>query len=91
VMIDSFSEVGPPGDSIDISVRGAAAVADAYLKVGDRVGVVGLSGMLRWLGPAAGGTQFYRLAEMLFDVRTDSVVTPDRTAFRRTRCRRARW
>lgn len=78
LMIDAFSDVGPPGkSSIDISVRGAAAVADAYLKVGDRVGVVGLSGLLRWLGPATGGTQFYRIAEMLFDVRTDSVVSPD--------------
>ncbi len=78
VMIDGFSEVGPPGDSsIDVSVRGAAAVASAYLRTGDRVGAVALGGMLRWLSPGASGTQFYRIAEMLLDVRNDSVVTPD--------------
>ena len=78
VMIDGFSEAGPAGDSsIDVSVRGAAAVASAYLRTGDRVGAVALGGMLRWLGPGTSGRQFYRIAEMLFDVRNDSVVTPD--------------
>jgi uncharacterized protein (DUF58 family) len=78
VMIDGFSEVGPAGDSsIDVSVRGAAAVASAYLRTGDRVGAVALGGMLRWLGPGTSGRQFYRIAEMLFGVRNDNVVTPD--------------
>lgn len=85
VMVDAFSEVGPPGDStIDVSVRGAAALAAAYLRAGDRVGVVALGGMLRWLSPDAGGRQFYRIAEAFFDVRNDSVVTPDLDRIPRT-------
>jgi uncharacterized protein (DUF58 family) len=85
VMIDGFSEVGPHGgSSIDVSVRGAAAVAGAYLKIGDRVGAVALGGMLRWLSPGASNRQFYRIAEMLFDVRGDSVVTPDLDRIPRT-------
>ncbi len=85
VMIDGFSEVGPAGDSsIDVSVRGAAAVASAYLRTGDRVGAVALGGMLRWLAPGTSGRQFYRIAEMLFDVRNDSVVTPDLDRIPRT-------
>jgi uncharacterized protein (DUF58 family) len=85
VMIDGFSEVGPDGDSsIDVSVRGAAAVASAYLRAGDRVGAVALGGMLRWLGPGTSGRQFYRIAEMLFDIRNDSVVTPDLDRILRT-------
>jgi uncharacterized protein (DUF58 family) len=85
VMIDGFSEVGPAGDSsIDVSVRGAAAVASAYLRAGDRVGAVALGGMLRWLGPGTSGRQFYRIAEMMFDVRNDSVVTPDLDRIPRT-------
>ena len=85
VMIDGFSDVGPPGNStIDLSVRGAAAIATAYLKVGDRVGAVALGGMLRWLSPGAGGTQFYRIAEMVLDVRGDSAVTPDLDRIPRT-------
>ncbi|HTT00175.1 MAG TPA: DUF58 domain-containing protein [Streptosporangiaceae bacterium] len=85
VMIDGFSEVGPAGDSsIDVSVRGAAAVASAYLKAGDQVGAVALGGMLRWLSPGASSRQFYRIAERLFDVRNDSVVTPDLDRIPRT-------
>lgn len=84
-MIDGFSEVGPDGDSsIDVSVRGAAAVASAHLRAGDRVGAVALGGMLRWLGPGTSGRQFYRIAEMLFEVRNDSVVTPDLDRIPRT-------
>ena len=85
VMIDGFSDVGPPGNStIDVSVRGAAAIATAYLQAGDRVGAVTLGGMLRWLSPDAGGRQFYRIAEMVLDVRGDSVVTPDLDRIPRT-------
>ena len=77
VMIDAFSEIGPPGDStLDACVHGAAALTAAYLRIGDRVGFVALGGMLRWLSPGAGGRHFYRIIEMVFDVRHESVVTP---------------
>lgn len=78
IMIDAFSEVGPPGDtSLDLAVRGAAGLADAYLHTGDRVGIVALGGVLRWLGPAPGSKQFFRIVEMVFGIRFASEVIPD--------------
>lgn len=78
IMIDAFSEVGAPGDtSLDLAVRGAAGLADAYLHTGDRVGVVALGGVLRWLGPAPGSRQFFRIVEMVFGIRFASEVVPD--------------
>src|SRR4029077_11087807 len=55
VMIDAFSDIGPPGETtLDTAVRGAAGLVAAYLRTGDRAGIVTLGGMLRWLGPAPG-------------------------------------
>ena len=85
VMIDAFSEVGPVGDStLDAAVHGAAALATAYLRTGDRAGIVTLGGMLRWLGPAPGERQFYKIAEMVLGVRWESAVTPDLDRIPRT-------
>ena len=78
IMIDAFSDVGPRGDTtLDIAVRGAAGLATAYLRTGDRVGVVVLGGVLRWLAPAPGNRQFFRIVEMAFGVRFPSEATPD--------------
>lgn len=80
VVLDSLTETGPPGEStLDIAAHGAAALAAAYLRIGDRVGVVVLGGVLRWLGPAPGGRQFYRIAEMMLRARYDAYVDPDLT------------
>lgn len=85
IMIDAFSEVGPLGDtSLDLAVRGAAGLADAYLHTGDRVGLVALGGVLRWLGPAPGHRQFFRIVEMVFGIRFASAVMPDLTRVPRT-------
>ena len=57
-MIDGISSIGLPGNStIDLSVRGAASIATAYLKIGDRVGAVALGDMLCWLSPSAGSDE----------------------------------
>ncbi len=78
VMIDAFGDSGPVSQgSLDVAVHGAAALVTAYLRVSDRAGLVVLGGMLRWLGPAAGDRQFYRVAEMMLAARYDSFVTPD--------------
>ena len=78
IMIDTFSEVGPPGDtSLDLAVRGAAGLATAYLRTGDRVGVVVLGGVLRWLAPSPGNRQFFKIVEMAFGVRFPSEAIPD--------------
>lgn len=78
IMVDAFSDVGPPGGTtLDVAVRGAAGLATAYLRTGDRVGVVTLGGVLRWLAPAPGALQFFRIVEMAFGVRFPSEATPD--------------
>ncbi len=78
IMIDAFSDVGPPGGTtLDAAVRGAAGLATAYLRSGDRVGVVVLGGVLRWLAPAPGNRQFFRIVEMAFGVRFASEAIPD--------------
>ena len=78
IMIDAFSDVGPPGDTtLDVAVRGAAGLATAYLRTGDRVGVVVLGGVLKWLAPSPGNRQFFRIVEMAFGVRFASEANPD--------------
>jgi uncharacterized protein (DUF58 family) len=78
IMIDAFSDVGPPGDTtLDVAVRGAAGLATAYLRTGDRVGVVVLGGVLKWLAPSPGNRQFFKIVEMAFGVRFLSEATPD--------------
>jgi uncharacterized protein (DUF58 family) len=78
VMIDAFGEAGPVSEhAMDVAVHGAAALVTAYLKVSDRAGLVVLGGILRWLGPASGDRQFYRIAETMLAARYDSFVTPD--------------
>jgi uncharacterized protein (DUF58 family) len=82
VMIDAFGPVddraGPVTErTLDLAVHGAATLVTAYLRVSDRAGLVVLGGQLRWLGPAAGDRQFYRIAEMMLAARYDSFVIPD--------------
>jgi uncharacterized protein (DUF58 family) len=78
MMIDTLGEPGPVTErALDVAVHGAAALATAYLRVADRAGFVVLGGALRWLGPAQGMRQFYRIAEMMLQARYDSFVTPD--------------
>lgn len=90
IMIDAFGPGGGPvagrvaDRTMDLAVHGAATLAAAYLRVSDRAGVVVLGGALRWLGPAHGDRQFYRIAELLLQARYDSWVTPDLDRIPRT-------
>jgi uncharacterized protein (DUF58 family) len=78
VMIDAFGDPGPVADrALDLAVHGAAALTTAHLRVSDRAGIVILGGALRWLGPAPGMRQFYRIAEMMLQARYQSFITPD--------------
>jgi uncharacterized protein (DUF58 family) len=78
IMVDAFSDVGPPGDTtLDLAVRGAAGLATAYLRTGDRVGAVVLGGVLNWLAPSPGNRQFFRIVEMAFGVRFPSEAVPN--------------
>jgi len=78
IVVDGISDVGPHGSSsLDIAVRGAAALAQSYLADHDRVGVIAMGGALHWVAGQSGTTQFYRVVEALLDVRDFvSVVKP---------------
>ncbi|MEQ7007524.1 DUF58 domain-containing protein [Actinopolymorpha sp. B17G11] len=72
-VVDTTVDVGTPGrSSLDIGVRGAAAVVQAYLRYADRVGLVALGGTLRWLSPDVGIRQYYRIVETLLSSRLDN-------------------
>lgn len=79
LVVDALSDVGPPGrSSLDITVRGAVGVVRRYLQGRDRVGLVVIGGALRWLTPAVGELQLYRVVESVLMVRRDfSFVEPD--------------
>lgn len=68
VFLDTFTELSDAsGTSLDLTVRAAAALIDGYLRRRDRVGLVGFGGTLRWLRPAMGERQLYRLIDALID------------------------
>ena len=72
LMLDVAVEAGPPGrSSLDLAVRAATGLAQTYLGLHDRVGVVSLGGSLRWLAPGAGPRQLHRIAESVMQVRLD--------------------
>lgn len=74
LFIDTFTTVEQNGESTHLLVvRGAAALAEHYLQRRDRVGMIGFGGTLRWLRPAMGMVQRYRIVESLID--TDIVLS----------------
>jgi uncharacterized protein (DUF58 family) len=72
IFLDTFSDVwaGGRSTSLERAVRAASTLAGAYLRRRDRVGVVGFGGMLRWLEPAMGTRQTYRIIDMLLGTET---------------------
>lgn len=69
LFLDAFGDFGPAGtSSLDLTVRGAASLARHYLVQRDRVGLVGFGGILNWLTPSMGQTQFFRIVDYLLDV-----------------------
>jgi uncharacterized protein (DUF58 family) len=68
LFLDSFAEAQRQGEgTLDLAVRAAATLAEHYLAAQDRVGVVGFGGIVRWLTPASGTLQSYRIAEALLE------------------------
>jgi uncharacterized protein (DUF58 family) len=63
LLADVTSDVGEPGSSaLDLSLRGAAAAARAYLEGRDRVGVITYQwGGVSWLSPRLGRRQLDRI------------------------------
>ena len=68
ILLDSFSEarLGAAG-TLDQAVRATAALASAYLRRRDQVGLLSFGGSLNWLEPALGTVQLYRILEALLD------------------------
>ena len=72
LVLDTTADAGPPGDStMDLTVRAATGLAQSYLRSHDRVGLATFGGPLRWLAPATGPRQLYRVSEALMSVRPD--------------------
>ncbi len=68
VFLDTFVSVGDSADNtLRRTVEVARAVADRHLQVNDRVGLVDLGGVLRWVRPSGGTVQMYRIAETLVE------------------------
>jgi uncharacterized protein (DUF58 family) len=68
LFLDAFSDTrGGAGGTIDMTVRAAAALAAAYLRTRDRVGIVGFGGVMRWVLPSSGTTQVYRILDSVID------------------------
>ena len=68
LFVDSFAEARVGGEgTLDLAVRATAALADAYGRRRDRVGLIGYGGILRWLVPGTGIVQLYRIVDALLD------------------------
>jgi uncharacterized protein (DUF58 family) len=87
LFLDSFTEAKRGNEStLDLAVRGTAALAEHYLEHKDRVGLVSFGGVLNWLLPSTGLTQVYRIVDSLLDTEIvlnyawkDLDVIPQRT------------
>jgi uncharacterized protein (DUF58 family) len=68
LFLDSFAEARQQeGSTLDLAVRAAATLTDHYLAERDRVGLIAFGGVVRWLTPASGTTQLYRIVEALLE------------------------
>jgi uncharacterized protein (DUF58 family) len=68
LFVDSFAEARREGTgTLDLAVRATAALADAYVRRRDRVGLIAFGGILRWLAPGTGTVQLYRIVDALLD------------------------
>ena len=74
LVLDTAVDAGEPGIStLDLIVRAATGLTQTYLRTHDRVGLITFGGPLRWLAPATGPRQLYRITEALMAVRPDAV------------------
>ncbi|HJQ03325.1 MAG TPA: DUF58 domain-containing protein [Jatrophihabitans sp.] len=79
LVIDTSAEIGlstgvaASSSNIDLSVRAAAAIAEHYLRNGDRVGMLDLARPGRPIRSRTGRAQLNRLVEQLMDVRVAAV------------------
>ena len=67
ILLDTFTDVpaAPGQSSLATAVRAANGIADHYLRRRDRVGLIAFGGSIRWLVPATGLGQSYRIVDTL--------------------------
>jgi uncharacterized protein (DUF58 family) len=76
LLLDSYADVRGDGFStLDEAARVASTLAQRFLERRDRVGLVTLGGVLRWLQPGLGVTQRYRLLETLIETGIEPTYT----------------
>lgn len=76
VLVDtSMQAPGPASESLELSVRGAAQVAQSALQGGDRTAIVCLGREPRWLRPDIGRRQFYRIVDTVLGVGDEHIPT----------------
>lgn len=71
ILLDTFSDLTGRDDesSLATAVRAANGIANYYLRRRDRVGLIAFGGSIRWLVPAMGLAQSYRIVDVLLDAR----------------------
>jgi uncharacterized protein (DUF58 family) len=66
IFVDTFADIqGEREGALTLAIRAAAGLAEAHLRVRDRVGVVTFGGVLHWLAPGGGVTHALRIADAL--------------------------
>jgi uncharacterized protein (DUF58 family) len=76
IVIDSSTDLVPGSDpsrmggTLDTAVHAAAAIAEHYLRAGDRVGILDDGQTMRMVLPAAGRAHLDRIVDALLDVDT---------------------
>jgi uncharacterized protein (DUF58 family) len=81
ILLDTLVSLGSPqANTLDVSVRTAAALAAHYLYHKDRVGLIHYGGVCTWIAPATGQLQLYRILDALLGTQTlFSYLTADIT------------
>ena len=75
LFLDTFEGAGEGADStLQRCVEAAATLAAAHLGANDRVGVVELGGVFRWVRPAGGMVQLHRIVDVLVGSRVLSTA-----------------
>jgi uncharacterized protein (DUF58 family) len=76
VLLDTYGSAADERPRwLDLAVRSLVAVAEAYHRSHDRVGLLTFGGHLRWLRPASGRVQLLRLVDALLD--SEVLLTQD--------------
>jgi uncharacterized protein (DUF58 family) len=75
LFLDAFAELpaGAREQTLTLTVRAAAVLAEAHLRARDRVGIVRFGGALEWLPPTSGVPHALRIADAL--ARSEIVMT----------------